>query len=80
MNNKKWFLDRIGKRVYRNNIPCCDVCERIYQEGLIIHDEQHAGYLCDIVGEYNYEGTPIQYFDTKEEVEQYEKTLKKEPQ
>lgn len=48
-HNKQWFINRIGKRIYRHNgFTCkCDECKTIKQEGLVIRDEQHAGYIYD---------------------------------
>lgn len=74
MNNttnarKVWFLERIGKRVYRNNVSCtCSSCMHSYQEGLIIVDEQYAGYLYNLECDYAADGDLITYFDTPEEV------------
>lgn len=48
-NRKQWFLDRIGKRVYRDSNGCsCEVCKRIRDVGLVILDETHAIYLYDM--------------------------------
>jgi hypothetical protein len=41
-----WFVDRIGKRIYRlTQHTCCNICDEAYRNGLIIHDRQHAEYL-----------------------------------
>jgi len=62
----QWFLDRIGKRVFRGDVSCeCLSCKGVTSHGLIIDDEMHARYL-DMV-----EATPdmeIRYFDTMDEV------------
>lgn len=48
---EQWFIDRIGKRVFRESNGCkCETCKRITNDGLIIFDEQHASYLCDVEG------------------------------
>jgi hypothetical protein len=48
VHDKQWFIDRIGKRIYRKNNVCnCEVCTTVHKEGLIITDEQHANYLYD---------------------------------
>jgi hypothetical protein len=48
---QQWFLDRIGKRVFRESNGCaCDTCKRITKEGLIIRDKIHAIYLCGMEG------------------------------
>lgn len=70
----QWFIDRIGKRVYRNKTSCeCQPCAEVYANGLIINDELHADYLCDLEGLSNYEGRPLGYFDTIEERDEFEK-------
>lgn len=72
---QNWFLARIGRRVYRNKTSCeCAICKHNYDNGLIINDDTHAIYLNDVEACSNDEGTPIRYFDTKEEVETYENT------
>lgn len=48
---EQWFIDRIGKRVFRETNGCkCETCKRITNEGLVIFDEQHASYLFDMEG------------------------------
>ena len=75
---KQWFIDRIGKRVYRNKTSCdCATCERIYTDGIIISDSTHADYIFDCECIYNAEGNPLKYFDTLEERNVFEKELQK---
>ena len=63
---KQWFIDRIGKRVFREETSCgCESCKRIGNEGLIINDEMHAIYLHDIEGMYNAEGHKLKYRDER---------------
>jgi hypothetical protein len=58
---KQWFLDRVGKRVYRDNVDCeCEICSCVGSEGLIVIDIDHAAYLTDISGELG-----IKYRDLK---------------
>jgi hypothetical protein len=46
---KKWLLDRIGKRVFRESNGCtCKTCEAIIKDGIIIKDEMHAIYMLDM--------------------------------
>lgn len=46
---KQWFIDRIGKLVFRNKNTCgCDSCKRVFNEGLVIQDYEHACYLNDV--------------------------------
>ena len=74
MNKRlKWFTERIGKTIFRNRDCCdCKVCEKVYQNGLTVHDEQHADCLCDNEGMSNYEGYPLKYSDTREEALKFE--------
>jgi len=73
---QKWFIDRIGKIVYRNKTSCrCETCDKVYKNGLIISDENHAIYLHDNECCYNSENTPLKYFDTIEERDKFELTL-----
>ncbi len=62
----QWFMDRIGKRVYRDDVSCeCPSCKGVTSHGLVIEDEMHADYL-EMV-----EATPdmgVRYFDTPQEV------------
>lgn len=59
MHTLKWFKNRIGKRVYRNDVSCdCTDCKNVTVGGLIISDDQHAEYLYMIQGELN-----LQYRD-----------------
>lgn len=68
---EKWFQDRIGKKVFRPETSCkCTTCANVYENGLIIGDKMHASYLHDCEGSLNYT-----YFDTKEEVKEYEKIM-----
>ena len=66
-HNEQWFVDRVGKRVYRlnNNCDCC-VCVAVFEHGLIISDKFHANYLFDCQNELElfYSDTPL----TKTEV------------
>ena len=61
-NRRQWFVDRIGKRVFRTPVDCCEHCTKVNKEGLVIHDEQHAQYLFDVECE-----TPVKYFDKDED-------------
>lgn len=71
---KQWFLDRVGKTVYRNDNGCtCFACQRVLQNGILIDDKGQANYLCDIENVFNAEGIRLRYFDTQEEVAEFEK-------
>ena len=42
----RWFKNRIGKRVYRNDVTCsCKTCKGVTNNGLVIRDDMHAEYL-----------------------------------
>jgi len=81
MERSQWFLDRIGKVVFRNKTTCqCATCNDVYENGLIIHDEMHADYLQNCEAEYTVEGYPLQYFDTRQEAIEFEsQTKNKQP-
>lgn len=71
-----WYIERIGKIVYRNKTTCkCLTCKRVYENGIIISDEMHADYLDMSVNSYNQDGIPLKYFDTEEERDLFELTL-----
>lgn len=45
----QWFIDRIGKKVYRDTLTCeCDTCK---SDSVFIMDRFHANYLYDIQNE-----------------------------
>lgn len=47
----QWFIDRIGKTVYRDEIGCeCKSCKDGDKHGVFIQDKDHAVYLRDIEG------------------------------
>ncbi len=78
MKNERlqFFLSRIGKRVYRNDDGCdCNICKNVTENGLIVENELHANYLYDNECDYKRDGTPLRYFDTPGEVENWLKTL-----
>ena len=55
----EWFIERIGKRVYRTKSSCpCPSCASVGVRGLIIFNEMHADYLFTIQNE-----TELTYFD-----------------
>ena len=63
---KQWFIDRIGKRIYRDASTCaCNTCKEVEENGLVIFDEQHAGYLADVDGEFGSDGYYMNYRDNK---------------
>lgn len=59
----QWFIDRIGKRVYRDEIACiCHECKMVEIQGVIILDRFHANYLYDIQNEMG-----IKYYEKPHE-------------
>ncbi len=74
---KQWFLDRVGKTVYRNDNGCpCDVCKRVLEEGLIIGGDFHAEYLYDMEGDCSADGGSLRYFDTRSEAQSFDNLVK----
>ncbi len=68
-----WFVDRIGKIVFRNKVSCpCAVCQSVYESGLLIQDRNHAEYVCDVADDFNRDGSKLIYFDTKEDRDLFE--------
>lgn len=73
MERMQWFLQRIGKVVWRNAVSCkCSVCEHVYANGLLLADESHATYVYDCECISNIEGHSLRYFDTMEERDKFE--------
>lgn len=64
-NRQQWFIDRIGKRVFRTKQTCkCETCEAIFNNGIVIEDRDHAIYLHDVENDLHL----TTYYETKEEV------------
>lgn len=62
----KWFLDRVGKRIYRDDTSCtCGTCKKNNKDGLIVNDEQHAEYLHTIQNDFAFENKFLNYRDEK---------------
>ena len=61
-----FFLERIGKRIYRDHHECCHQCDLNYKNGLVINDEQHADYLYEVQNEFALEGIDLCYRDAKD--------------
>lgn len=76
---EKWLIERIGKVVYRPETGCpCDMCKNVYKNGIVIADRNHALYLSDMELDYTHDGTPMQYFDTRQEAIDFENENKKQ--
>ena len=65
-HTKEWFIDRIGKKIYRDKTSCgCPSCRDIDDNWLIIFDKNHATYLYDVMCDYWYEWIELNYRDEK---------------
>lgn len=61
---EQWFIDRIGKRIFRNATTCsCSICADVAKNGIIVHDEYHAIYLCDTEADYAADDFELNYRD-----------------
>jgi hypothetical protein len=57
----EWFYKRIGKRVYRDKNPCnCRWCKEIFENGIIVKDEDHCRYLSMVANDLQ-----LKYYDEK---------------
>lgn len=64
LEQRQWFIDRIGKVVYRCNLKCnCESCQS-GKKGILIEDYDQACYMNDCRGEMG-----IKYYDSIEELE-----------
>lgn len=71
----QWFYDRVGKVVYRNNYCECPVCVDVYLTGILLKDKDHAAYCYDHELLYTADGSPMKYFDTREQMLEFEKQI-----
>lgn len=63
---KEFFIERIGKRIYRDKqIHCCTHCDDVGENGLIVMNEQHADYLAMTDTEFANQGIYSNYRDKK---------------
>jgi len=63
--DKQWFCDRIGKTIYRDTLKkCCETCDHVATNGLIVTDKDHADYLAMIDMDFGAEGIYSNYRDT----------------
>jgi hypothetical protein len=63
---REWFIERIGKRIYRNDDGCgCVRCGDAIENGLVVMDETHADYLSMIDHDFACEGVHLNYRDEK---------------
>lgn len=68
--NRRWFTQRIGKRIYRDKQhnsdqkgACCATCADVEQNGLVVRDKDHAEYLAMIDADFAACGVYINYRD-----------------
>ena len=55
-HSEKWFLDRVGKRLYRKKLRCsCSGCQRTHVDVL---SDEHARTIC-----LNHNELGIKYYD-----------------
>ena len=72
-DRRKWFVDKIGKRVWRTKSSCkCEHCKKVYEKGLKIHDDLHADYLYCIENEIG-----LKYFSSEKERNKFENSNNK---
>lgn len=72
----QWFKSKVGSVLYRNINGCnCAMCKDVEESGLQVEDEMHAIYLYDNECDYTADGFPLRYFETKEEKDEWLKTL-----
>jgi hypothetical protein len=63
---QQWFVERIGKRIYRDADSCdCIHCKDSVENGLIVSDDAHADYLAMIDHDFAREGVYLNYRDSK---------------
>jgi len=66
IQTEQWFIDRIGKRIYRDMSTCqCSGCMDITDNGLIVDNKEHASYLYNVQIDFAKEGAFLNYRDDK---------------
>lgn len=63
--SKEWFVERIGKRIYRKDNDYCPSCAETAEHGLIVIDENHAEYLAGIDADFAACKLEMNYRDEK---------------
>lgn len=58
-------MERIGKRIFRDHHDCCTHCTEVFNDGLIVADEQHADYLASTDVDFAVEGFELNYRNIK---------------
>lgn len=66
LKDKQWFIDRIGKFVYRDSNGCeCSVCKSIVEYGFKIHGPEQVDVLFDTQNSLSEDGIYLNYRDEK---------------
>lgn len=66
VHNKIWFVERIWKRVFLDDDGCsCSTCKDVVENGIVIFDENHASYMCDVQNDFWCEWVYLNYRDKK---------------
>lgn len=65
MQTLSWFQNKIGKKIFRDYYKCCDTCDEIFKNGLIIKDKEHAEVLYNTQNDFEVEGRVMNYRDKK---------------
>jgi|TARA_R100001530_G_scaffold107198_1_gene74929 hypothetical protein len=63
LHSLSWFKKRIGLRIFRDAHSCCNSCDDVAKNGLIIHDLAHADSLYWYQNDYGNEGIILNYRD-----------------
>lgn len=65
MKDLKWFLDRVGQEVFRDNQCACHECIKMERNGEFISDNDHAQYMYVIQNKFEKIGEDLNYRDKK---------------
>ena len=64
MQTREWFMDRIGKRIFRDGHDCdCKSCISVSKNGTIIENETQADYMYHVQNDFKSEGLDLNYRD-----------------
>lgn len=64
LKDLQWFLDRVGKRVFRDNVIDSEYDKKTSELGIIISNELQAQYMFDIQQDFYHEsGINLNYRD-----------------
>jgi len=66
IHTEKWFLSKVGKRIFRDEDTCqCRTCQEVVKNWLIVHNEQHARHLYDVQNDFWAEWINMNYRSKK---------------